>query len=90
MDGEDLRRWFAGRDVFAVFAVLVVPLAAGALDSRLMTPLAYPGYLLHALGTAVWNRLFPNLALWVFWAPFLAVSYAVGVVGAALYRAIRG
>lgn len=86
MNTDDLRRWFAGPDVFAVLAVLVLPLAVGTLDSRFLTPLALPGYLLHALGTAVWNRVLPNFALWVFWGPFVGICYAIGVAVAALYR----
>lgn len=89
MNAADLRRWFAGPDVLTVVAVLVLPLLIGTLDSRFLTPLAYPGYLLHALGTAAWNRVLPNFALWVFWGPFVGICYAIGVVVAAGYRAAK-
>ncbi|WP_227355002.1 hypothetical protein [Haladaptatus salinisoli] len=85
----NLREVLAGRAVWGSYLALVVPLALGALDNRLMTPLALPGYVVFTLGSAVGSRLFPTLELWVFWAPFLAGSYAVSVALAAGYRALR-
>lgn len=85
----DLRRIFAGRSVIAVFAILVGPIVAGALDTDLMTPLALPGYIALSLGSSIGSYLFPNLALWVFWAPFLFGSYLISIVTAGLYRTVR-
>lgn len=85
-----LRRLFAGPVVLGVFALLVAPLAAGASDTRLMTPLALPGYLILTMGSSVGSWLFPNFALWVFWAPFLVASYGFAVLAGAGYRAVRG
>lgn len=84
-----LRRVLAGPAVLAAFALLVVPVAVGAYDTRLMTPLALPGYLLLTVGSAVGSQLFPWLALWTFWVAFLVGSYGVAVVIAAGYRAVR-
>lgn len=89
LDTGLLRRLFAGPVVLATFGLLVVPLAAGSLDGRLMTPLAYPGYLVMMIGSSIGSYLFPNFALWVFWAPFVGGSYAISVVVGVLYRAVR-
>lgn len=86
----DLRRVLAGPSVVVTFLLLVVPLAVGALDTRLMTPLALPGYIILSLGSAVGNLLFSNFALWVYWAPFLVVSYALSVCVGSMYRSVRG
>lgn len=88
-DRRTLRRTVLGRDVVVVFALLVVPVAVGAADTRLMTPLALPGYLLLTLGSAIGSHFFPNYALWVFWVPFVGGSYGVSVVVAAAYRRLR-
>lgn len=84
------RRTFAGSEVFVLYAFFVLPLALGALDSRLMTPLALPGYLALTVGSSVGSYLFPNFALWVFWVPFLVGAYAVAVVLGAGVRHVRG
>lgn len=89
VDATRLRRLLAGRAVLSTFALLVVPLVAGAVDTRFMTPLALPGYLILTVGSAVGSRLFPNYALWVYWAPFLLASYALAVVTGAVVRAVR-
>lgn len=89
-DHVGLRRALAGPSVVATFLLLVVPLAVGALDTRLMTPLALPGYLILTLGSAVGNLLFSNFALWVYWAPFLVVSYVLSVSVGSLYRTVVG
>lgn len=91
-DGFDFRRLrtvFAGRVVVAVFAFLTIPLVVGSLDGRLLTPLAYPGYLVMMIGSSVGSYLFPNYALWLFWAPFLLGCYAVAVVAGIGYRTVR-
>lgn len=89
VDAPRLGRLLAGRVVLATFVLLVLPVSAGALDTRLMTPLALPGYLLLTVGSSIGSRLFPNFALWVYWAPFLVGSYAVAVVAGAVVRSIR-
>lgn len=80
---------FAGRSVLVVFTLLVGPVVVGAIDTDLMTPLALPGYVALSLISSIGNALFRNLALWVFWAPFLLGSYAVSVVIGGLYRTVR-
>ena len=89
LDLQYSRTVFAGRVVVAVFALLAIPLVVGSLDGRLMTPLAYPGYLVMMVGSSVGTYLFPNLAIWVFWAPFLLGTYAIAVVVGVGYRTIR-
>lgn len=86
---SDIRRMFAGRFVIGVFVIIVGPLVAGTIDTDLMTPLALPGYVALSLGSSIGSYLFPNLALWVFWAPFLFGSYVVSLVVAGLYRTVR-
>ncbi|WP_433633805.1 hypothetical protein [Halomicrococcus sp. NG-SE-24] len=86
---SDLRRVLAGRAVWVVYVLLVGPLVAGAVDARLMTPLALPGYVVFTLGSAVGSQLFPTLELWVFWVPFLAGAYPVAVALAGAYRTVR-
>jgi hypothetical protein len=85
----NVREVFAGRAVWGSYLALVGPLVLGALDNRLMTPLALPGYLVFTLGSAVGSRLFPTLELWVFWVPFLVGSYVVSVVLATGYRVLQ-
>lgn len=89
VSGAALRRALAGPAVLTVFALLVVPLAAGRLHGALFTPLALPGYLLMTAGSAVGNALFSNLALWVFWVPFVLGCYVLAVAVGAGYRALR-
>lgn len=84
-----LRRVLAGWDVLTMFALLVVPVVVGAYETTWMTPLALPGYLLLTVGSAIGNRLFPWLALWTYWIPFVVGSYGVAVIVGAGYRAIR-
>ncbi|WP_236044720.1 hypothetical protein [Haloarcula nitratireducens] len=88
-DFRHLRTVFAGRVVVTVFSLLTIPLVVGSLDGRLLTPLAYPGYLVMMIGSSVGSYLFPNYALWLFWAPFLLGSYAVAVVAGIGYRTVR-
>jgi hypothetical protein len=85
----DLRELFAGPAVVVAFALLTVPLVAGALDSAFMTPLAFPGYLVLTIGSAVGNLLFPNFALWVYWVPFAMACYGLAVIAGGVYRAAR-
>lgn len=84
-----LRRVLAGPSVIATTVLLVVPLAAGALDSTLMTPLALPGYLVLTVGSGVGNLLFPNLALWVYWVPFALACYGLAVCVGVASRRLR-
>ncbi|WP_129116864.1 hypothetical protein [Halegenticoccus tardaugens] len=92
MSGRDAtaRDLLVGRAVLVVYALLVIPLLVGRLDARLMTPLAYPGYLLMTVGSSIGSALFPNYALWVYWAPFLAGSYALSVAVGGAYALLRG
>lgn len=85
----ELRRLLAGPAVLVTFALLVVPLAVGVLDTRLLTPLALPGYLVLTVGSSVGSWLFPALALWVFWVPFLGACYGLSVLVGAGYRSVR-
>lgn len=89
MSASALRRVLAGQSVVVTFLLLVVPLVAGAIDTRLMTPLALPGYLILTIGSAVGNFVAPNFALWVYWAPFLLVSHGISVVVGVGYRSVR-
>lgn len=89
LDRGTAARALLGRDVAVVFALLVVPVAVGAFETSLMTPLALPGYLLLTVGSWYGSHLLPNFALWLFWVPFVAGSYGVAVVTAAGYRTIR-
>lgn len=86
---SDLRRLLFGRVVWGVYLLLVGPLVAGAIDARLMTPLALPGYVALTLGSAVGSQLFTTLEPWVFWAPLFAGAYPVAVALAGAYRALR-
>jgi hypothetical protein len=86
---SDIQRMFVGRSVIAVFVILVGPLVIGTIDTDLMTPLALPGYVALSLGSSIGSYLFPNFALWVFWAPFLVGSYVVSLVVAGMYRVVR-
>ena len=87
--GTDLRRLLAGPAVLVTFALLVVPLAVGVLDTRLLTPLALPGYLVLTVGSSVGSWLFPALALWVFWVPFFGACYVLAVLVGAGDRSVR-
>ena len=89
MTGTDARQVFAGPPVLAAFALLVVPLVAGAVDTAFVTPLALPGYLVLTIGSAVGNLLFPNFALWVYWVPFLVACYVIALFVGAGYRRVR-
>lgn len=88
-DAERLRTVLAGPAVLASFVLLVGPLVAGAIDTRLMTPLALPGYLVLTIGSIVGNWLFPAYRIWIYWGPFLLASYALAVAVGAGYRAAR-
>lgn len=84
-----IRRVLVGRVVWAVFALLTVPLAIGALDTRLMTPLALPGYLLMMAMTIVGSYVAPQYRFWLYWAPFALCAYAIGIAVAAGYHLLR-
>ncbi|WP_049970952.1 hypothetical protein [Haladaptatus cibarius] len=79
----------AGRAVWGWYLLLVVPVVVGALDTRFMTPIALPGYLILTLGSSFGSYLFPTFELWVFWAPFFVGMYLISVGLAAAYRAVR-
>ncbi|WP_435153473.1 hypothetical protein [Haladaptatus sp. DFWS20] len=85
----NVRNVLTGRMVWGWYLLLVGSLVVGALDARLMTPLALPGYLVLTLGSAYGSHLFPTFELWVFWAPFFAGMYVVSVGLASLSRAVR-
>ena len=84
-----VRRALLGRDVLAIVSLLVVPVALGALETALVTPLALPGYLLLTVGSASGSHLFPSYALWLFWLPFLGGSYGLAVCLAGAWRVVR-
>ncbi|WP_423745168.1 hypothetical protein V5735_03850 (plasmid) [Haladaptatus sp. SPP-AMP-3] len=88
-EAVNVRRLFLGRAVWGWYLLLVGPVALGAFDTRLMTPLALPGYLALTVGSAFGSYLFPTLELWVFWVPLFVGAYVVSVVLAAAYRAVR-
>ncbi|WP_231183606.1 hypothetical protein [Haladaptatus sp. DYF46] len=85
----NVRRLFGGRAVWGWYLLLVGPVALGAFDTRLMTPLALPGYVALTIGSAFGSRLFPTLELWVFWGPLLVGAYFVSVALAAASHAVR-
>lgn len=85
-DDEDLRRTLLGPEVGVVGALLVLPFAATWVSPRFATPLSLPGYLVYTVGSAVGNALMPTYALWVYWVPFLVVSYVLSVVVAGVGR----
>lgn len=87
--GLDIRTLLAGPAVQAVFALLVAPFGIGVLDTRLMTPLALPGYLLFVSMTVVGDYLVPRFGFVVYWVPFLGSCYGLSVLLGGSYRAIR-
>jgi hypothetical protein len=84
--GRRFRRTFLGRDVLLVTSLFVLPVALGAVETSLVTPLALPGYLLLTLGSAVGSQLLPSYALWLFWLPFVCGSYGLAVCLAGAWR----
>lgn len=84
-----IRRILGGRVVWVVFALLTVPLAVGALDTRLMTPLALPGYLLMMAMTIVGSYVVPQYRFWLYWVPFALCAYAIGVAVGAGHHLLR-
>lgn len=89
VDRSTLRRLLVGTDVLVVTLALVLPVAVAAVETRLATPLALPGYLLLTLGSAVGSHLFPAYALWLFWVPFVLGSYALAVCSTLVWRSVR-
>ncbi|WP_266076798.1 hypothetical protein [Haladaptatus caseinilyticus] len=85
----NVRNVLSGRAVWGWYLLLVVPLVIGSFDTRLMTPLALPGYLVLTLGSAYGSHLFPTFELWVFWAPFFVGMYVISVGLAVLSHAFR-
>ncbi|AGB37775.1 hypothetical protein [Natronococcus occultus] len=78
-----------GPATVVTFCLLFVPLAVGVLDTRLMTPLAAPGYTLLLAMTVVGSEVFPQYSLWVYWVPFTVVCYGIASVVGGLYYGIR-
>lgn len=88
------RRGFALRALFGpatvvAFCVLFVPFVLGVFDTRLMTPLAAPGYAILLAMTVVGSAVLPY-DLWIYWLPFLVACYGIAVVAGALYYGVRG
>lgn len=85
------RYWdvIAGPGVWAAFGALTVPFVAGILDTRLMSPLAAPGYVLFVGLSIVGERIVPQYAFWLYWGPFLGCCYVLSVVFAAVARRVR-
>jgi hypothetical protein len=81
----------AGPVVWISFALLVFPLALGTIDTRLMTPLALPGYTIFVLMTVVGDVLpvIRNYGFRLYWLPFLLVCYGISVVIATGYYVLR-
>lgn len=74
------RRIVTSPATLATFALLVVPFALGWLETRLFSPLALPGYVIYAVGTAIGNALAPRFEFWIYWIPFLVGCSAIAVV----------
>ncbi len=83
-----LRDAFVGPATVVVFCLLVVPLLLGVADTRLLTPLAAPGYLILLAMTVVGSVLVPQYLFWLYWPPFLLVCYALSVFVGGLYYAV--
>ncbi len=75
-----------GPRVWVVFGAITVPFAVGVTDTRLMTPLAAPGYALMSAMTIVGSYLTPQYTFWLYWIPFCVCSYVISVVCAAISR----
>ncbi|MFC7236731.1 hypothetical protein ACFQS4_21950 [Saliphagus sp. GCM10025317] len=84
-----LRRVLAGPATVATFLFLVVPFGLGWLKTALFSPLALPGYIIYAIGSAVGHRLAPQFELWVYWIPFVAGCYGISVVVGTVYEWAR-
>ena len=74
----------------AVFGLLVLPVIAGTVDGRLWTPLAAPGYFLMMFMTIAGSVVAQNYEFWVYWPPFVVVSYVIAVAVATVYYGLRG
>ncbi|MFP8956405.1 hypothetical protein ACLI4Y_06730 [Natrialbaceae archaeon A-CW3] len=83
------RRILAGPATVVTFVLLVVPFGLGWLKTALFTPLALPGYLIYAVGSAVGNAIAPRFELWVYWVPFVAACYAISVAVGVSYEWVR-
>ncbi|WP_331233407.1 hypothetical protein [Natronorarus salvus] len=84
-----LRDVLVGPATVLVFCVLVVPFLLGVADTRLLTPLAAPSYLILLAMTVVGSYLVPQYLFWLYWPPFLLVCYALSVLCSGLYYAVR-
>ncbi len=74
------------------FALLVFPFAISAIDSRLFSPLAVPGYVLFVIMTVVGNVLpwVRNFGFRLYWIPFIVVCYGFSLTVGISYYAIVG
>lgn len=84
-----LRRALTAPVTIATYLLLVAPLAIGWLKTSLLSPLALPGYLLFAIGTAIGNAVFPWLDFRVYWVPFLVGCYGVAAAVGYGYELLR-
>ncbi|WP_226041901.1 hypothetical protein [Natrinema sp. DC36] len=75
-----LRRIATSPVTLVTFTLLVVPFGLGALETRLFSPLALPGYLIFTIGTAIGNVIAPRLDFWVYWVPFLGGTAGIAAV----------
>lgn len=88
-DYQDLAvRILFGPATVVAFCLLFVPFVLGVFDTRLMTPLATPGYAIFLGMTVVGSRLVPY-DLWIYWVPFLAACYGIAVGVGGFYYGIR-
>lgn len=74
-----IRQLLWGPPTLVAYALLVIPFVAGVLETSWMTPLALPGYLIYAVGTAIGNAISPGLSLWVYWVPFFVGCYGLAI-----------
>ncbi|SIR89367.1 hypothetical protein [Natronorubrum thiooxidans] len=80
------RRAVSSPATVATYLALVVPFALGSLSTALYSPLALPGYVIYAVGTAIGNAIAPRFDFWVYWVPFLGGCYAIAVAIGAGYE----
>lgn len=85
---DDQHWWLAvaGPGVWMTFGAITVPFVAGVVDTRLVTPLAAPGYVLMVGLTVVGSHVAPEYAFWLYWIPFFLCSYLLSIVVAAVAR----
>lgn len=84
-----LRRTLTAPATIATYLLLVVPLAAGWVNTSLLSPLAFPGYLIYVIGTAIGNALLPWLDFRLYWIPFLIGCYGIAVTIGCAFELLR-